>query len=118
MPKTRSIFVLGVMLGGMIAWALLFTLLYGGASLICTPPASMNAMSALRFVAGITAAASLFALIAVAVLLRKHKATGALQSPPLLQTFMTDSAAALAIAGLIAAVWLAVPVVIFSDCRG
>ena len=117
MPKTRSIFVLGIMLCGMIGWAILFTLLYGGASLICTPPVSMNAMSVLRFVAGITAAVSLFALIAGAVLLRKHKATSAFHSPPSLQTFVVNSTAALAIAGLIAAVWLAMPVLIFSDCR-
>ncbi len=117
MTKTYSIFVLVAMLGGMIGWAILFTLLYGGASLICTPPVSMNALSALRLVAGVAAAALLLALIAVAVFLRKHKATGALQSLSSLQTFMIDSAAALAIAGLIAAVWLAVPVVIFSDCR-
>jgi hypothetical protein len=31
---------------------------------------------------------------------------------------MINSTTALAIAGLIAAVWLAVPVLIFSDCRG
>jgi hypothetical protein len=117
MTKTYSIFVLVAMLGGMIGWAILFTLLYGGASLICTPPVSMNAVSAFRFAMGVTAAASLLALIAGAVLLRKYKATAALRAPSFLQTFMIDSAAALAIAGLIAAVWLAIPVLIFSDCR-
>ena len=55
MPKTHSIVVFVTMLGGMIGWAILFTLLYGGASLICTPPVSMNAMSVFRFVAGIMA---------------------------------------------------------------
>ena len=117
MPKTRSILVLGMMLGGMIGWAILFALLYGGASLICTPPVSLNAMFVLRVVTGITAAASLFALIAGAFLLRKHKAAAAFHSPPSLQTFVTNSTAALAIAGLIAAVWLAIPVLIFSNCR-
>jgi hypothetical protein len=117
MPKTRSIIVFVAMLGGMIGWAIFFTLLYGGASLICTPPISMNAMSVLRFAAGIIAAASLFALIAGAVLFWKGKATAAFDSPPSLQTFVINSTAALAIGGLIAAVWLAVPVLIFGDCR-
>ena len=117
MPKTLSTVGFVAMLGGMIGWAILFTLLYAGASLICTPPVSMNAMSALRFAAGAIGAASLFALIAGAVLFWRGKAPAAFHSPPSLQTFMTNSAAALAIAGLIAAVWLAVPVVIFSDCR-
>jgi hypothetical protein len=55
--------------------------------------------------------------MAGAVLLRKHKATAAFHSPPSLQTFVINSTAALAIAGLIAAVWLAMPVLIFGDCR-
>ena len=118
MPKTYSIAVFVAMLGGMIAWAILFTLLYGGASLICTPPVSTNAMSAFRFAAGAIAAASLFALIAGALLFLRASGTTALYSRSPLQTFMINSTAALAIAGLIAAVWLAVPVLIFSDCRG
>ncbi len=118
MPKTHSIVVFVAMLGGMIGWAILFTLLYGGASLICTPPVSTNAMSAFRFAAGALGAASLFVLVAGAVLLWRGKAAAAFQSPSPLQTFMINSTAALAIAGLIAAVWLAVPVLIFSDCRG
>ena len=117
MPKTRSILVLGLTLGGMIGWAILFTLLYGGASLICTPPISMNAMVVLRFAAGAIAAASLFVLVAGAVLLRRHRTTGTFHSPSPLQAFMIDSATALSIAGLIAAIWLAIPVLIFSDCR-
>lgn len=117
MPKTYSIIVFVVMLGGMIGWAILFTLLYGGASLICTSPVSMTAMSAFRFAAGVIGAASLFALVAGAVLLRRHRAAATLQSTSPLQTFMINSTATLAIAGLIAAVWLAVPVLIFSDCR-
>jgi MFS-type transporter involved in bile tolerance (Atg22 family) len=116
MPKTPSIVALVAMLGGMIVWAILFTLFYGGASLICTPPVSMTAMSVFRFAAGAIGAASLFALIAGAVLLWRGKATAAFHSSPL-QTFMINSTMALAIAGLIAAVWLAVPVLIFSDCR-
>ena len=118
MPKTHSIVVLAVLLGGMIGWAILFTLLYGGASLICTPPISMTTMSVFRFAAGAIAAAALFALVAGAVLLRRHRATAARHSPSSLQIFMINSTATLAIAGLIAAVWLAVPVLIFSDCRG
>jgi hypothetical protein len=106
------------MLGGMIGWAIMFTLLYGGASLICTPPVSMNAMSAFRFAAGALGAASLFALTAGAVLFWRGKASAAFQSTSSLQAFMITSTAMLAIAGLIAAVWLAVPVLIFSDCRG
>ena len=117
MPNTRSIFVLGLTLGGMIGWAVLFTVLYGGASLICAPPVSMDAMSVFRFAAGAIAAASLFVLVAGAVLLRRHKTIGTFHSPSSLQTFMIDSARALAIAGLIAAIWLAIPVLIFSDCR-
>ena len=115
MAKTHSIFILVAMLGGMIGWAILFTLLYGGASLICTPPISATAMSAFRFTAGAIGAASLFALIAGAILLWRHRAATAVHS---LQTFMINGTAALAIAGLIAAVWLAVPVLMFSDCRG
>ena len=115
MTRTRSIFVFVAMLGGMIGWAILFTLLYGGASLICTPPVSTNAVSAFRFAAGAVVAASLVALVAGAFLLWRGKAT-ALQATPL-QTFMINSVVILAIAGLIAAVWLAVPVLIFSDCR-
>jgi hypothetical protein len=118
MPKTYSIAVFVAMLGGVIGWAILFTLLYGGASLICTSPVSANAMAAFRFAAGTIAAVSLFALIAGAVLFPRAKATAALHSRSPLQTFMINSTAALAIAGLIAAVWLAVPVLIFSDCRG
>jgi hypothetical protein len=117
MPKTHSIVVFVAMLGGMIGWAILFTLLYGGASLICTPPISTTAMSAFRFAAGVMAAASLFALVAGAVLLWRGKTTAAFQPASALQTFMINSTAALAIAGLIATVWLAVPVLIFSDCR-
>jgi hypothetical protein len=117
MPKTRSIVVLVVMLGGMIGWVFLFTLLYGGASLICTPPVSMTAMSTFRFAGGVVAAASLFALIAGAILLRRRTTIAAFHSPASLQTFMINSTAALAIAGLIAAIWLVAPVLIFSDCR-
>ena len=117
MPKTHSIAVFVAMLGGMIGWAILFTLLYGSASLICTPPVSVDAMSAFRFAAGAMGAASLFVLIAGAVLLWRGRATAAFQSPSSLQTFMINSTTALATAGLIAAVWLAVPVLIFSDCR-
>jgi hypothetical protein len=117
MPKTHSIVVLVVMLGGMIGWVFLFTLLYGGASLICTPPASTTVMTAFRFAAGVMAAASLFALIAGAVLWWRGKAIAAFQSSSPLQTFMINSTVALAVAGLIAVVWLAVPVLIFSDCR-
>jgi hypothetical protein len=118
MPKTLSIAVFVAMLGGMIGWAILFTLLYGGASLICTPPISAAATSAFRFAAGVIAAASLFVLVAGAVLLWRGKAIAAFQSHSSLQAFMINSTAALATAGLIAAVWLAVPVLIFSDCRG
>jgi len=117
MPKRYSIFVLAIMLGGMIGWTILFTLLYGGASLICTPPISMTAMSAFRFAAGVMAAASLFALVTGAVLLRRHRAAATFHLPSSLQTFMINSTAALAIAGLIAAVWLMIPVLIFGDCR-
>jgi hypothetical protein len=117
MARPRSIFVLVAMLGGMIGWAILFTLFYGGASLICTPPVSANAVSAFRFGAGAIAIASLVALFAGAVLLYRGRATAALQSSSL-QTFMINSMVALAIASLIAAAWLAVPVLIFSDCRG
>ena len=118
MRKTRSIVAFVAMLGGMIGWAVLFTLLYGGASLICTPPVSMNAMSAFRFAAGALGAASLVVLVTGLVLVWSGKARAAFLSPPSLQTFMINSTVALAIAGLIAAVWLAVPVLIFSDCRG
>ncbi len=117
MPKTHSTVVFVAMLGGMIGWAILFTLLYGGASLICTPPVSMSAMSAFRFAAATIGAASLVVLVAGAVLFWKGKASAAFQSTSPLQTFMINSTATLAIAGLIAAVWLAVPVLIFSDCR-
>jgi hypothetical protein len=117
MPKKYSIFVLAIMLAGMIGWGILFTLLYGGASLICTPPVSMNAMSAFRFAAGALGAASLLALIAGAFLFWRGRATAAFRSPSPLQTFMINSTVALTTAGLIAAVWLAVPVLIFSDCR-
>jgi hypothetical protein len=117
MAKTHSIVVLAVLLGGMIGWAILFTLLYGGASLICTPPVSMTAMSAFRFAGGVVAAASLFALVTGAVLLRRRRAIAAFHSSASLQTFMINSTAALAIAGLIAAVWLTVPILIFGDCR-
>ena len=118
MPKTYSITVFVAMLGGMLGWAILFTLFYGGASLICTPPVSAHAMSAFRFAAGAIGAASLFALIAGAVLFWRGKAAAAFQLPSPLQAFMINSTAMLAIAGLIAAVWLAVPILIFSDCRG
>ena len=118
MPKTHSIFVFVAMLGGMIGWAILFTLLYGGASLICTPPVSATALLVFRFAAGAIAAASLLALIAGAVLLRRQHAAAAPHSSSRLQTFMINGTAALAVTGLIAAVWLAVPVLIFSDCRG
>jgi len=117
MPKTYSIAVFVTMLGGMIAWAILFTLLYGGASLICTPPVSTNAMSAFRFAAGAIAAFSLFALIAGALLWLRGRGTATFHSGSPLQAFLINATAALAIAGLIAAVWLAVPVLIFSDCR-
>ena len=117
MPKRYSIFVLAIMLGGMIGWTILFTLLYGGASLICTPPVSTTAMSALRLAAGLTAAALLFALTAGAVLLSRHRAAATSLSPSSLQTFMINSTAALAVGGLIAAVWLTVPVLVFGDCR-
>jgi len=117
MRKAYSFAVFVAMLGGMIGWAILFTLLYGGASLICTPPVSMNAMSAFRFAAGALGAASLLALTAGAVLFWRGKAAATSRSSSPLQTFMISSTVALAIAGLIAAVWLAVPVLIFSDCR-
>jgi hypothetical protein len=106
------------MLGGMIGWAVLFTLFYGGASLVCTPPVSAAAMSGFRLAGGVATAVCLFALIAGAVLWRQRKATALAQSLSSLQAFMANSTAALAIAGLIAAVWLAVPVLMFSDCRG
>jgi hypothetical protein len=117
MVRTRSIFVLAAMLGGMIGWAILFTLFYGGASLICTPPVSINGLLGFRLAAGAIGVASLVALLAGAVLLWRGRATAAFQSSPL-QTFMSNSLVALAIAGLIAAAWLAMPVLIFSDCRG
>jgi hypothetical protein len=117
MPKRYSIFVLAVMLGGMIGWMVLFMLLYGGASLICTPPISTTAMSALRLAGAVMAAGLLFALIAGAVLFWRGKAAAAFHSPSPLQTFMISSTAALAIGGLIAAIWLTVPVLIFGDCR-
>ena len=118
MAKPRSIFVFVAMLGGMIGWAILFTLLYGGASLICTPPLSTRAMSAFRFAVGAIGAAALVALVAGAVLLWRGRTIPALHSPSPLQTFMINSTAVLAAAGLIAAVWLAMPVLMFSDCRG
>ena len=117
MPKTHSIVVFVAMLSGMIGWAVLFTLLYGGASLICTPPVSMSAMSAFRFAAGAMGAASLVVLVAGTVLFWRGKASAAFQSSSPLQTFMITGTAMLAIAGLIAAVWLTVPVLILSDCR-
>ena len=117
MARTRSIFVLLAMLGGMISWAILFTLFYGGASLICTPPVSTNAMSAFRFGAGLVAVASLVALVAGAALLWRGRTNAAFQSSSL-QAFMINSLVGLAIAGLIAAAWLSAPVLIFSDCRG
>jgi hypothetical protein len=117
MPKRYSIFVLAIMLGGMIAWGGLFAIFYGGASLICTPPISAAAMSIFRVVSIAMAAASLLALIAGAVLLRRRRAIAASHSPSL-QTFMINSTAALAIGGLVAVIWLAVPILIFGDCRG
>ena len=117
MPKTLSTVGFVAMLGGMIGWAILFTLLYAGASLICTPPLSTNAMSVFRFAGAVIGAASLFALIAGAVLFWRGKAPAAFHVRSSLQTFMINSTAALAIAGLIAAAWLTVPVLIFSDCR-
>jgi hypothetical protein len=117
MPKRYSIFVLAIMLGGMIGWMVLFTLLYGGASLICTPPISTTAMSALRLAAGVTATTLLFALTAAAFLLRRRRTAAAFHLQSSLQTFMISSTAALAVGGLIAAIWLTVPVLIFGDCR-
>ncbi len=105
------------MLGGMIAWGGLFALIYGGASLICTPPISAAAMSIFRVMSIAVAAASLLALIAGAVLLRRRRAVAASHSPSL-QTFLINSTAALAFGGVIAIIWLAVPILIFSDCRG
>ena len=116
MPKRHSILVLAMMLGGMIGWGIHFILFYGGASLICTPPVSATAVFIFRVAAGVMAAVSLFALIAGAVFLWRRRAIAPVHSPSL-QRFMINSTATLAIGSLIAIVWLAVPVLIFSDCR-
>lgn len=105
------------MLGGMICWAALFTLFYAGASLVCTPPLSTAAMSGFRIAATAIAIVSLMVLAAgIVMLLRRQAIVGSHSSS--LQTFMINGTALLAIGGLIAIVWLAMPLLIFSDCRG
>jgi hypothetical protein len=108
MSRAQPLSAMLQMLTGPVIWFAHFVVLYGAEALICTPPlASPGAMTS------ITIAATLAALVALAILMRRpatasrnHSDAGLLRSAGLL----------LALLSAIAVIWVALPTAILPVC--
>lgn len=112
MKPAHFILALLAMLAGVIAWALHFTIVYGAATLACTPHLGWN------FSFGKAAALilSLAALGALAAYGLRH-ADSWLRDRADTLAFMTKAAAVIMTLAFIAIAWGSLPWLFFSDCR-
>jgi hypothetical protein len=112
MRPAHFIGALLALLAGMIAWAAHFTLMYGSATLACTPEKGWSVLT--NGTVGLILSAVILAALAAYAF---WSAKGRPQNGTAVHGFLRNAAAGVAVLSFIAVAWASLPWLLFTDCR-